>query len=65
MGRVKLATVWLQGCSGCHMSFLDLDEWLFDLADMADIVYTPLAGDRLKLQVSVLTFLPSILGCPC
>lgn len=28
MERVKLATVWLGGCSGCHMSFLDLDEYL-------------------------------------
>jgi NAD-reducing hydrogenase small subunit len=43
MERLKLATVWLGGCSGCHMSFLDLDEWLIDLAAMADIVYTPLA----------------------
>lgn len=41
--RVKLATVWLGGCSGCHMSFLDLDEWLFDLASRADVVYSPLA----------------------
>jgi NAD-reducing hydrogenase small subunit len=42
MGRLKLATVWLGGCSGCHMSFLDLDEFLIDLADRADIVYTPI-----------------------
>ena len=41
MERLKLATVWLGGCSGCHMSFLDLDEWLIDLADRADIVYSP------------------------
>ena len=33
MDRLKLATVWLGGCSGCHMSFLDLDEFLIDLAD--------------------------------
>jgi NAD-reducing hydrogenase small subunit len=39
--RVKLATIWLGGCSGCNMSFLDLDEWLLDLAQLADIVYTP------------------------
>ena len=32
MDRLRLATVWLGGCSGCHMSFLDLDEWLIDLA---------------------------------
>jgi NAD-reducing hydrogenase small subunit len=43
MGRLKLATVWLGGCSGCHMSFLDLDEWLIELAGRADVVYTPLA----------------------
>jgi NAD-reducing hydrogenase small subunit len=42
MARLRLATVWLGGCSGCHMSFLDLDEWLVDLAGVADFVYTPL-----------------------
>lgn len=41
MARLKLATVWLAGCSGCHMSFLDLDEWLVELAQRADIVYSP------------------------
>ena len=41
MGAVRLATVWLGGCSGCHMSFLDLDEWLIDLAARADVVYSP------------------------
>jgi NAD-reducing hydrogenase small subunit len=39
--RLRLATIWLGGCSGCHMSFLDLDEWLLDLASFASIVYTP------------------------
>ncbi len=33
MSRPTLATVWLDGCSGCHMSFLDLDERLLELAD--------------------------------
>ena len=41
MERLKLATMWLGGCSGCHMSFLDLDEFLIDLAGMVDVVYTP------------------------
>jgi NAD-reducing hydrogenase small subunit len=41
MERLKLATAWLGGCSGCHMSFLDMDEWLFELAERADIVYSP------------------------
>jgi NAD-reducing hydrogenase small subunit len=43
MARLKLATVWLAGCSGCHMSFLDLDEWLIDLAAQADVVFSPVA----------------------
>ena len=43
MDRIRLATVWLGGCSGCHMSFLDLDEWLFDLAERIDLVYSPIA----------------------
>ena len=43
MTKLKLATVWLGGCSGCHMSFLDLDEWLCDLAARVDLVYSPLA----------------------
>jgi NAD-reducing hydrogenase small subunit len=41
MARLKLATVWLAGCSGCHMSLLDLDEWLIDLAARVDLVYSP------------------------
>jgi NAD-reducing hydrogenase small subunit len=43
MGRLRFATVWLGGCSGCHMSFLDLDEWLIDLASQVDVVFSPLA----------------------
>ena len=43
MGALRLATVWLGGCSGCHMSFLDLDEFLIDLASRTEVVYSPLA----------------------
>jgi NAD-reducing hydrogenase small subunit len=42
VSKVKIATVWLDGCSGCHMSFLDLDERLIALAEKADLVYSPL-----------------------
>ncbi|MFN4864994.1 MAG: oxidoreductase [Cyanobium sp.] len=43
--RLRFATVWLAGCSGCHMSFLDLDEWLFELAQQVDVVFSPVASD--------------------
>ena len=36
--KLRFATVWLAGCSGCHMSFLDLDEWLFELARHVEVV---------------------------
>jgi NAD-reducing hydrogenase small subunit len=41
-GKVKVATVWLDGCSGCHMSFLDLDELLLTVVEKVAIVYGPL-----------------------
>jgi NAD-reducing hydrogenase small subunit len=40
--KIKLATTWLDGCSGCHMSFLDLDERLIDLGARVELVYSPL-----------------------
>ncbi len=41
-GKVKVATLWLSGCSGCHMSFLDLDERLIDLSKLVDIKASPI-----------------------
>lgn len=45
MDKIKFATIWLAGCSGCHMSFLDLDEFLIDLADLVEVVYSPVGCD--------------------
>lgn len=42
MSKAKVATCWLDGCSGCHMSLLDLDEALIQVARKADIVFGPL-----------------------
>lgn len=46
MAKLKVATIWLDGCSGCHMSFLDMDERLLELAEVADVVYGPLADAK-------------------
>jgi bidirectional [NiFe] hydrogenase diaphorase subunit len=44
--RLRVATLWLGGCSGCHMSLLDLDERLLDLAGRMDLVYSPLVDAK-------------------
>jgi len=40
--KPRLATLWLGGCSGCHMSFLDLDERLIDLAGRVEFCASPI-----------------------
>ncbi|MDS4029744.1 MAG: NADP oxidoreductase, partial [Candidatus Contendobacter sp.] len=40
--KVKIATCSLAGCFGCHMSLLDLDERLFDLAERVELDRSPL-----------------------
>lgn len=47
MSKKKMATVWLDGCSGCHMSFLDIDERLLALGEVADLVYSPLVDQKI------------------
>ncbi len=42
MDRVKIGTCWLDGCSGCHMSLLDIDEAIVAVLRKADIVFGPL-----------------------
>jgi NAD-reducing hydrogenase small subunit len=42
----RIATVWLDGCSGCHMSFLDMDERLLEVLAQADLVYSPLVDAK-------------------
>jgi NAD-reducing hydrogenase small subunit len=46
MNKPSIATVWLDGCSGCHMSFLDLDERLLEVLQHADLVYSPLVDRK-------------------
>lgn len=42
MKAIRLATVWLSGCSGCHMSLLNLHQGLLDILSRCELVYSPL-----------------------
>jgi NAD-reducing hydrogenase small subunit len=46
MRKKRLATVWLGGCSGCHMSFLDIDERILEIVKLADIVKCPVVDQK-------------------
>jgi len=47
VSRKRIATVWLDGCSGCHMSLLDTDERLIELSAHFDLVYSPLVDYKI------------------
>lgn len=40
--KLKLATVSLAGCFGCHMSFLDIDERILQLVELVEFDRSPL-----------------------
>jgi NAD-reducing hydrogenase small subunit len=43
MKKITVATDWLDGCSGCHMSFLDMDEKLVELIKLGvELTATPI-----------------------
>lgn len=53
MNKKKIATVWLAGCSGCHMSILDIDERILEVAKLADIVKSPVVDGKELPEVDV------------
>ncbi len=46
MSKLRLATAWLDGCSGCHMSLLDMDDRLIALAQRVQVVWGPLVDAK-------------------
>jgi len=54
MSKKKIATVWLGGCSGCHMSLLDIDELLLEVAKLADIVKSPVVDPKELPEVDLI-----------
>lgn len=42
MAKPRVGTVWLEGCAGCHMSFLDLDERLLQVLGAVELTVSPI-----------------------
>ncbi len=42
MTKPKVSSDWLAGCSGCHMSLLDMDERIIKVLELADLRSTPI-----------------------
>ena len=42
MGKVTLCSDWLDTCSGCHMSLLDIDERIVELLKHVQLLSTPI-----------------------
>lgn len=42
MGKPKISSDWMAGCAGCHMSLLDIDERIIQIAEQVDIRATPI-----------------------
>lgn len=45
MAKVKIAQYWGAGCGGCDVALLDIDEKILGVAEIADIVFWPIAVD--------------------
>lgn len=43
--KVKIGTMWLGGCSGCHLSIADFHESLIDVMEFADFEFSPVLMD--------------------
>ena len=53
MAKVKIATAWLDCCSGCHMSFLDIDEAIIDVAELVEFTRSPITDIKEFTPVDV------------
>jgi NAD-reducing hydrogenase small subunit len=60
--KLRLATIWLDGCSGCHMSFLDIDERLIELSDVVEMVFSPLVDVKVFPEDVDITLVEGALG---
>jgi NAD-reducing hydrogenase small subunit len=58
MAKPKISTDWMAGCAGCHMSLLDMDERIIQVAEIADLRSSPITDlkepDAAGVDVGVL-----------
>ncbi len=58
MTKPKVSTDWMAGCSGCHMSFLDIDERIATVLDLVDLRSSPITDlkhpDETGVDVGIL-----------
>lgn len=45
MAKLQLALYWAAACGGCDVAVLDINEKILDVANLADIVFWPIALD--------------------
>ena len=59
MAKPKISSDWLAACAGCHMSLLDIDERIVEIAQAVDIRATPITDlkepDESGVDVGILT----------
>jgi NAD-reducing hydrogenase small subunit len=58
MNKPKVASDWICGCAGCHMSLLDMDERILKVLELVDLRATPITDlkepDESGVDVGVL-----------
>ncbi len=58
MAKPKVASDWLAGCAGCHMSLLDMDERIAKVIELVDLRSTPITDlkhpDKTGVDVGIL-----------
>ncbi len=59
MAKPNMSSDWLAACAGCHMSLLDIDERIVEIAGLVDIRATPITDlkepDEGGVDVGILT----------
>lgn len=58
MSKPKVASDWMAGCAGCHMSLLDMDERIVKIVELVDLRSSPITDlkhpDETGVDVGIL-----------